>query len=39
MAVTVFKDSPQDAKAGDDGEKFRMSERQRIRGTAVASYF
>ena len=43
-AVTVFEtfgeqDGPQDAKAGDDGEKFRMSERQRVRGTAVDSYF
>ena len=44
MAVTVFetfleKDGPQDAKTGDDGEQFRMSERQRVRGTAVDSYF
>ena len=44
MAVTVFEtfgeqDGPQDAKIGGDGEKFRMSERQRVRGTAVASYF
>ena len=43
-AVIVFEtfleqDGPQDAKAGDDGEKFRMSERQRVRGTAVDSYF
>ena len=35
-AVTVFEtfleqDGPQDAKAEDDGEKFRMSERQRVR--------
>ena len=33
------QDGPQDAKAGDDGEKFRMSERQRVRETAVDSYF
>ena len=43
-AVTVFEtfgeqDGPQDAKTGDDGEQFRMSERQRVRGTAVDSYF
>ncbi len=43
-AVIVFEtfgeqDGPQDAKAGDDGEKFRMSERQRVRGTAVDSCF
>ena len=42
--MTVFEtfleqDGPQDAKAEDDGEKFRMSERQRVRGTAVDSYF
>ena len=44
MAVTIFetfleKDGPQDAKTGDAGEQFRMSERQRVRGTAVDSYF
>ena len=44
MAVTIFetfleKDGPQDAKTGDDGEQFRMSERQRVRGTAVDSCF
>ena len=44
VAVTVFEtfleqDGPQDAKTGGDGEKFRMSERQRVRGTAVDSYF
>ena len=33
------QDGPQDEKARGDGEKFRMSERQRVRGTAVASYF
>ena len=33
------QDGPQGAKAGDDGEKFRMSERQRVRGTAVDSCF
>ena len=33
------QNGPQDAKAGDGGEKFRMSERQRVRGTAAASYF
>ena len=43
-AMIVFEtfleqDGPQDAKTGDDGEKFRMSERQRVRGTAVDSYF
>ena len=43
-AVIVFEtfleqDGPQDAKTGDDGEKFRMSERQRVRGTAVDSWF
>ena len=42
--MTVFEtfleqDGPQDAKTGGDGEKFRMSERQRVRGTAVDSYF
>ena len=36
VAVTVFEtfgeqDGPQDAKTGGDGEKFRMSERQRVR--------
>ena len=44
MAVIVFetfgkRDGPQDAKTGDDGIKFRMSERQRVRGTAAASCF
>ncbi|WP_018701518.1 hypothetical protein [Anaeromusa acidaminophila] len=44
VAVTVFEtfleqDGPQDAKTGDDGKKFRMSERQRVHGTAVVSYF
>ena len=44
VAVTVFEtfleqDGPQDAKTGGDGEKFRMSERQRVRGTAVDSCF
>ena len=43
-AMIVFEtfleqDGPQDAKTGDDGEKFRMSERQRVRGTAVDSCF
>ena len=43
-AVTVFEtfleqDGPQDAKPGGDGEKFRLSERQRVRRTAVASWF
>ena len=43
-AVTVFEtfgeqDGPQDAKTEADGEKFRMSERQRVRGTAVDSRF
>ena len=43
-AVTVFEtfgeqDGPQDAKTEADGEKFRMSERQRVRGTAVDSWF
>ena len=33
------QDDPQDAKTGGDGEKFRMSERQRVRGTAVDSCF
>ena len=33
------QDGPQDAKAGDDGVKFRMSERQRVHGTAVVSCF
>ena len=32
------QDGPQDAKTGNDGEKFRMSEPQRVRGTAVDSY-
>ena len=44
MAMTVFEtfleqNGPQDAKAGDSGEKFRMSERQRVRGTAAVSCF
>ena len=43
-AMIVFEtfleqDGPQDAKTGDDGEKFRMSERQRVRGTAADSCF
>ena len=43
-AMIVFEtfleqDGPQDAKTGDDGKKFRMSERQRVHGTAVVSYF
>ena len=43
-AVTVFEtfleqNGPQDAKPGGDGEKFRMSERQRVRGTAADSWF
>ena len=33
------QDGPQDAKAEDDGIKFRMSERQRVHGTAVVSCF
>ena len=33
------QDGPQDAKRGGDGKQFRMSERQRVRGTAVSSYF
>ena len=33
------QNGPQDAKAGDGGEKFRMSERQRVRGTAAVSCF
>ncbi len=33
------QDGPPDAKTGDAGEQFRMSERQRVRGTAVDSYF
>ena len=42
--MTVFEtfveqDGPKDAKAGGGGEKFRMSERQRVRGTAVDSCF
>ena len=39
LRLLLEQDGPQDAKAGDDGEKFRMSERQRVRGTAVDSYF
>jgi hypothetical protein len=42
--MTVFEtfgeqDVPQDAKPGGDGEKFRMSERQQVRGTAADSWF
>ena len=42
--MTVFEtfveqNGPKDAKAGGGGEKFRMSERQRVRGTAVDSHF
>ena len=42
--MTVFEtflkqDGPQDAKTRGDGEKFRMSERQRVRGTAADSWF
>ena len=33
------QDGPQDANAGGDGEKFRMSERQRVHVTAVGSCF
>ena len=33
------QDGPEDAKTGDNGVKFRMSERQRVRGTAVDSWF
>ena len=33
------QDGPQDAKAEDDGIKFRMSERQRVHETAVVSCF
>ena len=39
LRLLLEQDGPQDAKTGDDGEKFRMSERQRVRGTAVDSYF
>ena len=39
LRLLLEQDGPQDAKAGDDGEKFRMSERQRVHGTAVESYF
>ena len=39
LRLLLEQDGPQDAKAEDDGEKFRMSERQRVRGTAVDSYF
>ena len=43
-AVIVFEtfgkqDGPRDAKAGGGGEKFRMSKRQRVRGTVVDSCF
>ena len=39
MRLLLEQDGPQDAKTGDDGEKFRMSERQRVRETAVDSYY
>ena len=39
LRLLLEQDGPQDAKTGGDGEKFRMSERQRVRGTAVESYF
>ena len=39
FATFLEQAGPQDAKREGDGEKFRMSERQRVRGTAVASYF
>ena len=39
LRLLLEQDGPQDAKAGADGEKFRMSERQRVRGTAVDSCF
>ena len=43
-AVILFEtfgkqDGPRDAKAGGGGEKFRMSKRQRVRGTVVDSCF
>ncbi len=39
FATFLKQGGPQDAKTGDDGEKFRMSKRQRVRGTAIDSYF
>ena len=39
FATFLEQDGPPDAKTGDAGEQFRMSERQRVRGTAVDSYF
>ena len=39
MRLLLEQDGPQDAKAEDDGIKFRMSERQRVHGTAVVSCF
>ena len=39
LRLLLEQDGPQDAKAGDDGVKFRMSERQRVHGTAVVSCF
>ena len=37
FATFLKQAGPQDAKMEGDGEKFRMSERQRVRGTAVAA--
>jgi hypothetical protein len=44
VAAVVFttflkQGGPQDAKMEGDGEKFRMSERQRVRGTSVTVHF
>ena len=39
FATFLEQDGPPDAKTGDAGEQFRMSERQRVRGTVVDSCF
>ena len=39
LRLLLEQDGPKDAKAGNDGEKLRMSERQRVHGTAVVSCF
>ena len=39
LRLLLEQDGPQDAKRGGDGKQFRMSERQRVRGTAVDSSF
>ena len=39
FATFLEQGGPQDANMEGGGKKFRMSERQRVRGTAVAAHF